>query len=394
MAMSDRALCTFTPVDTWFFRESRPQGSLGTSGLDSVFPPPVRTLMGAVRTFLGDAWHARNGTSWRDFASNERLKAVIGFGSDLGPLKVRGAFLCSEGRQLYPAPASLMVKEDRYFLLEPGDAVTCDLGRVRLARMPARVAGLADLSGARPVEGRYLTAQGWQSVLAGQAPASGEVIDHTRLWSIEPRMGIGRDNARSAVSHGMLYQTRHVRPVAGVTIRMEVGGLPSDWQQWGMGHESLIRLGGEGRQAVLKLEPAPEMTLPSMPSGLERARELMLYNLTSVPCEPGMPAGVPHGFHRVELPDGSTAWEGDLAGAALRILGVNCARVQREGGWDLARHRAVAVESLLPAGSALHVEPLGPESWTALRALHGRPTGASSAWGRGLWVLGRVPHSS
>ena len=34
----------FVPLDTWFFRESRPLESVGGAQLTSQFPPPVRTL--------------------------------------------------------------------------------------------------------------------------------------------------------------------------------------------------------------------------------------------------------------------------------------------------------------------------------------------------------------
>ncbi|WP_407647963.1 type III-B CRISPR module-associated Cmr3 family protein [Endozoicomonas gorgoniicola] len=44
--MSQRWRLIFTPVDTWFFRESRPHGAAGADRLESLFPPPVRTVVG------------------------------------------------------------------------------------------------------------------------------------------------------------------------------------------------------------------------------------------------------------------------------------------------------------------------------------------------------------
>ena len=41
--MSSPLICHFEPLDTWFFREARPHGSMGNSELGSQFPPPVRT---------------------------------------------------------------------------------------------------------------------------------------------------------------------------------------------------------------------------------------------------------------------------------------------------------------------------------------------------------------
>ena len=44
---------TLTAYDTWFFREFRPHDAVGASELSSLFPPPIRTLAGALRTLIG-----------------------------------------------------------------------------------------------------------------------------------------------------------------------------------------------------------------------------------------------------------------------------------------------------------------------------------------------------
>jgi CRISPR-associated protein Cmr3 len=50
----------FSALDTLFFKESRPIESVGGSQLSSVFPPPARTLIGAIRTAIGEA----NSVDW------------------------------------------------------------------------------------------------------------------------------------------------------------------------------------------------------------------------------------------------------------------------------------------------------------------------------------------
>ena len=52
-----------TAFDTLFFRESRPFDAIGGSELASVFPPPPRTVLGAVRSAIGDAL----GADWKQF---------------------------------------------------------------------------------------------------------------------------------------------------------------------------------------------------------------------------------------------------------------------------------------------------------------------------------------
>ena len=53
-ALSDARSWRFAAFDSWFFRESRPFDSIGGAQLASHFPPPSRTLAGAVRTSIGD----------------------------------------------------------------------------------------------------------------------------------------------------------------------------------------------------------------------------------------------------------------------------------------------------------------------------------------------------
>lgn len=382
--------CSFTPFDTWFFRESRPQGSIGSSELGSVFPPPVRTLLGAVRTAIGDAWHARHGTDWRQFAKLHELQALIGNGDSLANLRVHGPWLVLDGQRLYPAPASLMVKDGLYFLLGLGEMVHCDLGRVRLPAFPSRVPGLDNLAGAKPAGQCWLTAAGWRAILQGQAPQATQVVTASALFHEEPRLGIGRDNARSSVSEGMLYQTRHLRLLPDVAVELEIDGLPDDLQQQlDLPPQQVIRLGGEGRQASLRLQAA--QTAESLPApDLARARTAVLYNLTPMPCAPELPAGIPAGFVPVQH-DGIDCWEGEIAGVGLRLYTVACQRPLREGGWDMASHQSRPVESLLPAGSALFVELLGDQPG-GLQALHHLTTGSGAALGRGQLVAGLLPN--
>lgn len=376
--------CRFEPFDTWFFRESRPQGSIGASELGSVFPPPVRTLLGAVRTAIGDAWHARHGTDWRQFEQLHELRALIGYADDLGRLRCQGPFLVLNGQRLYPAPATLMVKDGRYFLLDLGCPVRCDLGHVHLPAFPAKLHGLADLTGARPAQHCWLTLDGWNALLAGQEPQASQVVDKRQLFSEEPRLGIGRDNQRSAVAHGMLYQTLHLRLHEGVTLELVIDGLTDDLP---LPERQVIRLGGEGRQAALTLQQN-EHHWPQAAASTH-GKTLVLYTLSPTPCAAGLPAGIPAGFQAVKAAD-VDVWEGEISGVGLRILAVACGRPLREGGWDMARHQSRPVHSLLPAGSALFVQPLDARP-DALANLHGRPSGTDAALGRGQLLLGRLP---
>lgn len=382
--------CRFTPFDTWFFRESRPQGSIGSSELGSVFPPPVRTLLGAVRTAIGDAWHARHGTDWRQFHQLPELQALIGNADSLGSLRCHGPWLVRDGQRLYPAPATLMVKDSVYFCLGLGDPVHCDLGRLHLPAFPARVKGLGNLAGAKPASQCWLTAEGWQAVLTGGSPAPEQVVSAEALYQEEPRLGIGRDNARSSVSEGMLYQTRHLRLRDGIEVELELDGLPDDLlQQLPIPASQVIRLGGEGRQASLSLQPTSRSSdLPAVK--LPASGPVVLYTLTPQLCADGLPAGIPAGFQPAQR-DGIDVWEGEIANIGLRILSIACGRPLREGGWDMAAHQSRPVQSLLPAGSALFVEALDGQP-ASLLPLHNQTSGPDAALGRGQLIAACLPN--
>jgi CRISPR-associated protein Cmr3 len=376
-------ICHFEPLDTWFFREARPQGSVGNSELGSQFPPPVRTLLGALRTTIGDAWFARHGGDWRGLADNPALQAIIGLGDDLGPLRASGPFLTLHGERLYPAPANLMVQTEgsssHYFLLGLGDVVHCDLGQVRLPAFPARVPGVASLKGSKPASG-WLPQTGMQRLLDGQVPRAGEIIPNEALFDEEPRLGIGRDNARRSVQEGLLYQTRHLRLRPGVSVQLHLHGLPDASL---LPRRTTLRLGGEGRQAALSTSHNTQ-SLPAASASIAPGARFVLYHLTPSVCVPGVPAGILAGFERCRH-EGADCWEGHLAGQRLRILSVACARPLREGGWDLARHEARAVQSLLAPGSVLYAQHLGEQTlpYAAFSSL-------ADATGRGQFLAGAL----
>lgn len=386
--------CQFEALDTWFFREARPHGSVGSSELASVFPPPVRTLLGGLRTLIGDAWFAKHGGNWRDFAKNEQhpLRSIIGFGDDLGPLTAQGPFLSVEKQRLYPAPANLMRKEQdgqtHYFLLDLSAPVHCDLGKVHLPAFPEKVDGIKELVGSKPVQGCWLTEKGLRAVLQGQAPAAKEVYESSQLFKEEPRLGIGRDNQRSAVQEGLLYQTRHLRLHSGVAVELELNGL-SDASL--LPEQTTLRLGGEGRMAGLHTPATGSHKLPveNLPA---KAAAWALYALTPSACAPDLPAGIPAGFKPAQH-QGADVWEGELAGQALRILSVACDRPLREGGWDMAQHQARPVQSLLLPGSVLYVQAQDVDNFNP-QALQQALHTLTDATGRNLFIAGRLPSNS
>lgn len=369
--MSGSQLWRFDAFDTLFFRESRPMESLGGSELGGVFPPPVRTMIGALRTAVGDAL----GVDWNHYRKDPShpLRSRIGTPDSLGPLHFGAPHLSWEGERLYPIPLSLLSNDKQMTRLVPGSVVECDLGRVALPTMRE------PMPGAKPMEGAFLTGDSLLAFLSGNDPAPETILprEHQHLFEEESRLGIGRDNARSTVIEGLLYQTRHIRPNPKLSIGMEVTGLDTS----GLPPTGMARLGGEGRLAAWsRQDAAHQLQVPQPPTG---AKGVLLLLLAPALFEQGW---LPDGF-APKATDEQVRWHGRLHEVDLRIVSAVCGKAQREGGWNMADRRSRPVQSLVPAGSCYFCEVDG-DLFRAATALHGKAIGNECEYGRGEIAVG------
>lgn len=72
-------LWRFEALDTLFFQESRPMESIGNAELSSVFPPPIKTIVGAIRNHLGE----KEAVDWNEFQTNPNYPLKYKIGGDV-----------------------------------------------------------------------------------------------------------------------------------------------------------------------------------------------------------------------------------------------------------------------------------------------------------------------
>lgn len=378
-----RFVLRFEPMDTWFFRESRPHNAVGAFELASIFPPPPRTIAGAMRTLVGE----KQRVDWADFQNDKAhpLRAIIGYGDDLGPLLLDGPWLVLDRETLFPAPAFLLTKELKdariFQRLTIGKPVTTDLSELgaHLLEIPGGERGFV------PLENAWMTAQGLSCVLAGGMPGRDMLRSARDLYTEEPRLGIARVNSRRTAAEHMLYQTSHVRPRSGLAVALGVRGLdpallPTE--------PTMIRLGGEGRAAILSRQQVADPIEALRPQPTHSTRGLILILLTPADLNGNW---LPFGF-QPEPEDGCVHWRGRIAGVELTIHAAVLPKAHREGGWDQAAGQPRAVRSLIPAGSAWYCTT--EDLPAASAALHGQficdgPRDRALGRGRlavGLWL--------
>lgn len=371
---------TFTQIDSWFFRESRSMDGSGATALDSVFPPSAQTLLGALRTQIGERYLSRHNEHWDNFNKKHPLADIIGYGQDYAGLKAQGVWLYHEAEDMlyFPAPANVVEKgyqqkenepsyqpEYAFFALPNGSGVKTDLGTVRLPELHIRgyhndKTAIRD----KPLTQCWISAADYSAVLAGQAPQ--KVVAQQALLTDDTRLGISRDNRTRRTEEGMLYQTKHCRLQKGWQVYVGLDGVATDYAPGA----TILRLGGEARMAgldILDAQPLPDkqqqdeqkLLLPKPKLPDTQSVMLVLYLLTPLPDqrqssqEPPLPGC---NVQTNEDNNGNTYWQVTLADITVNIVSAVVDKVQRIGGWDMANHCSLPVRSYLPAGSCWYIQ--------------------------------------
>jgi CRISPR-associated protein Cmr3 len=361
----------FTPIDTLFFRDSRPFDSGPLQSIaETLFPPPGRTLVGAVRLALarGRGYDGRG--QW-----SPALAETLGDGPhNLGKLQFQGPHLALDGEPLYALPLhvagarchdeashlELFRPETRF---APGPAVRCDLGS---ARLPVPVKAEAALgSGA----GFFVRKEGIEAVLAGDLPAECAVVSPGALYTIEARIGLERDADRRTAKRGLLYSSTHLRLRDRVSMIIEAQGVPD---AWAAACPRLVALGGESRMADLEVtDPLPTLNAPL--DVIRDSRRLTVTLLT------------PLRLRRETMPRPGEVLDGV---PGIRVVSACLGKPVLLGGWDSVKREPLPLCPYLPAGSTWFCT-VDPAHEDAVSALHGAcMDAAEGALGFGAVALG------
>jgi len=369
-------------VDTLFFRDGTPfiMGETDSRGIQSKFPPAMTTVQGAIRTALamGQGWRANGHVPWPE--------EVLGSTENIGLLRLKGPYLALSRNDkpefLFPFPASVVKIKETYVRLDPGeDSVSTDISS------NTRLPELLDADDVESVAGKWLTAAGLAKILAGLQPLAEEVIDSSKLWKHEQRVGI-RINRQTRtvpkVQQGALYSLTHVRPCAHLRLAAVVSGVPDSWHQ---AASKIIPLGGESRMAFIEIQETSDI-LPVMPE-LVPVDNKLRFTVTLV--TPGLFGNLPDASseslsHVVEetrqaLTQGPLPQFGPCISACIPKL-------TQAGGWDIVNKRPRPLRPVVIPGSSWFYET-DATRLDEIRALHGSFVGDKAEMGYGQILIGR-----
>lgn len=358
---------TLTPVDAWFFRDGRPYNEKEANQADatSLFPPPARTLSGALRAALARA----NGWSGSGPWSLELNAAFGANAEDLAALQFSGPFLTKNQTAYWPLPRHLLgcsidKKWNVQAFLHPAESLShCDAGETNLPviALPSGV----KRAGLKPAETAWISTPGLTLVLAGKLPKAGEIIPANDLWAHEPRVGLRRHEEKRTTEEGALYSPAYVRLCRGVSLGFGISGVPV-----GRHHvDGVLPFGGESRLAHCEAWPgSPLPTAPPLASFKPQADGLLAFTVTLL---------TPGCFKAPPLP-GATVVSA-CVGKPVTI-----------GGWDSLKRIPLPLEPFAPAGSVWFCTAAVAD-FAAIHAMHGTHFGKHAAHGFGQIVIGLWP---
>lgn len=345
------------PLDVLFLRGNKLFGDPGSYG-ESLVPPWPSVAAGAIRTAL----LVEKGVDLCAFAKGRIEDPELGTPNEPGPFTLTAFHLARMTNEsgascepLFQLPADLVVRklDDaswraealRPLPIHPRRGIHSSQNTRMLAVLPEKLRG-------KPEAGFWLNAAGWKKYLAGEAPASTDLVAGGNLWQTESRVGVGLDAVRRRAADGALFSAEAVflakaehdpNAGAGASIgflaRTTGADLPDGF---------MLRLGGDGRAAAARrvdaVFPAPDF------NAIANSRRCRL-----VLTAPGI-------FERGWLPAGVAETE---TGLRFNLHGVHgklvCAAVPRAeivSGFDLAKRMPKPARRVAPTGSVYWLDEL------------------------------------
>jgi CRISPR-associated protein Cmr3 len=248
-------------------------------------------------------------------------------------------------QMLAALPADLVASEDSNgsLVVHRISPLTLPAGSGVASSSPFQQLGvLASPARGKAVSGLWLDEAGWQTYLAGRIPSPAQLVASDRLWSIDPRVGIGLDAGRRSAAEGRLFTVQAVafRPGVGFLAGVRGAEPPST---------GVARLGGDGRSAAIS--PVEWARPHTDLDGIVRAGRCRLV-LTS----PGI-------FDKGWLPPGAVEDSGqvvrlELAGVRARIVCAAVPRAEVVSGWDLALAQPKPARRVAPPGTVYWLDEL------------------------------------
>jgi CRISPR-associated protein Cmr3 len=362
---------SLTAQDAWFFRDGRPYNHKESNQADveSAFPPPARTLTGALRAALARA----NGWNGRHRGWPAKVTDAFGSGPNhLGNLQFSGPFLIQNGQSVWPVPRHLLgfstsgTWKPAAFLRPAAIKTMTDQGPLQLPEIA--LGQDKERNGLKPAETSWVTSICLEKILAGELPLADGIHAPKSLWRGEPRVGLARDPLKLCVGEDSLYSPSYIRLCSSVALGIGLAGVPNQMNSL----PPLFPFGGESRLA--QCEPWKGDPLPKAPeAGTFKPNVGGRVEFVVILLTPG----------RFPNP---TSFFSDA-----RLISACVGKPVPIGGWDSLNNEPLPLEPFHPAGSVWFCDAPADAFHNRICVQHGRWIGGYTAHGFGQIVIGHWP---
>lgn len=334
------------PLDVLYLRGNKLFADAGAHG-EALMPPRPSLAAGALRSRL-----MAEGSSLEELADFRLTQFGLARIHDGGAVE-----------RLWPLPADVIVSDEDKLgdatYLRPSALPASIASSHALPRLPA----LQSEKPGKPVAGLWLNGEGIAAWLAGQPLNTSHFLRSGEIWQSDPRLGIALDPMTRSAADGKIYTSETIALKRGMGFITAFAGCDKK-----LPPESLVRLGGDGRAAVVRSVTLPPATPDWARIEKEGRFRLML-------TTPGLFQG---------------GWQPDSVPATLVAASVS--RAETVSGWDLVTNKPKPAQRVAPTGSVYWFEGLAGNI-AALKALaeQGFPTDDPARHAEGFGKLAIAP---
>jgi CRISPR-associated protein Cmr3 len=316
-------------LDTLFFKDGKPFSMGDETWADGIFPPPPSVFYGALRS----AWFSQH------------INEFSNVNSDNDPtknLKIRSIYFISENERLFPIARDFVKKK------KEKENISFKLNQITQAPVSNYPAGtnllvhdtIEEIESAKDA---LLSIGNIKRYLANEE----EVVNYKRLSefiSIEPKIGMGRDNTTRTASEGKLYRVgmRRLDAIKEFGCNSNKFSFVVEFEGISIEQKGFIKLGAEGKTAFyesLDVKPLAENLniIPSSDSNMFK-----LYLLTPGIFEKGW---IPDFENNPLLKDLELEYITACTGKPLTI-----------GGFDMDKKIPKPMRKAVPSGSVYYLK--------------------------------------
>jgi CRISPR-associated protein Cmr3 len=215
----------------------------------------------------------------------------------------------------------------------------------------------------KPVVGLWLTGDGIAAWLAGRPLNAKHFVRSGDLWQTDPRLGIALDPMTRSAADGKIYTTETIALKKGIGFIAAYEGSANQ-----LPDGSLVRLGGDGRGAVVRA-----VTQPSIAPDWARIEKESRFRLMLT--TPGLFSG---------------GWRPD--GVPATLVAASVSRAETVSGWDLVTNKPKPAQRVAPTGSVYWFEHFtGDLAALKALALNGFPMEDPARHAEGFGKLAIAP---